>query len=603
MQHKQTSADASPERRLAALLAADIEGYANLIRDDDAAAHRRISRELDHLRSAIRQASGTILSFAGNSVMAEFGSASEALKCALGAQAASARRMAGVAEPIRFRMAVNAGEILAGHRHVGGAAISLAAIRSRFAARLIAANLERIAPPGGIALPAALHDQLRLAVPVMADPIGQPEMPQQAEPVVVVAIAREACLAWAGETRAPRRLASQPRGVDPRVSLAVVPFRTAGVREAFAASATDGVIRAFGGMATWLAITRTQPASIRAPIDLHRLRQTTNARYILHGSVEAERDMLRLSVELNEAETGRVLWSDRFDHMLGQQAALREDAASRIARAVPPLVLQRELDRTSLMPPDALTSHDLALRAFAAIMQPERDTFATAAQWLRLAEQRTGAHASVYFARTWWHFMAISQGWSADPSADARAAADAAGRMDRNDPAAMATLAFMHSVLHRDHEVSSALLDRVIDAAPFCGLAESLKALTLSWLGEPQAAIFHAEQAATMPALGPERAWRDHVTAGAFYVAGRYNDSARWARLAAMHHPGLAANARILAASLAVLGRLDEAHQAALQLVAIDPDFRISRWRDRAMLPEESRDTLAQRLRLAGLPA
>jgi adenylate cyclase len=174
--------------------------------------------------------------------------------------------------------------------------------------------------------------------------------------------------------------------------------------------------------------------------------------------------------------------------------------------------------------------------------------------------------------------------------------------MDRNDPAAMALVAFMHSVLHRDHALASAMLDRVIDAAPFCGLAECLKGLTLSWLGDAEAAIFHAEQAETMPALGPERAWRDHVAAGAHYIAGRYGDSARWARVAAMHHPGLAANTRILAASLAMLGQLDEAQLAARQLLAIDPDFRIGAWRQRAMLPPESRETLAQRLRLAGLP-
>jgi adenylate cyclase len=167
----------------------------------------------------------------------------------------------------------------------------------------------------------------------------------------------------------------------------------------------------------------------------------------------------------------------------------------------------------------------------------------------------------------------------------------------------MALLAFMHSVRHRDHGLASAMLDRVIDIAPCCGLARSLKALTLSWLGEEQAATFHAEQAEAMPALGPERAWRDHVTALTHYVAGRYGDAARWARVSAMHHPGLAANARVLAASLAVLGRLDEAHQAAQQVLAIDPQFRIDAWRRRSMLPEEARDTMSQRLRLAGLPA
>ena len=304
----------------------------------------------------------------------------------------------------------------------------------------------------------------------------------------------------------------------------------------------------------------------------------------------------------HEAETGRVLWSDRFDHMSQEQAALREDAASRISRAIPPLLLQRELDRSALLPADTTTAHDLALQAFVAIMQPERSTFAAAAAMLRQAEQRPGPHASTRFAQVWWHFMAISQGWSTDPAAEARAAAEAASRLDRNDPASMALLAFMHSVRHRDHAVASAMLDQVIDGAPFCGLAECLKGLTLSWAGEAQAAIFHAELAGTLPALGPERAWRDHVTAGAHYVAGRYGDAARWARVSAMHHPGLAANARILAASLAVLGRLDEAYMAAQQVLAIDPDFRISAWRQRAMLRGESRDTMAQRLRLAGLP-
>lgn len=581
---------APPQRRIAAILAADIDGYALLTQDDDDEAYRRVSRELGRLRAAIRNASGTIFAFSGDAMMAEFASATEALKCALLIQAASARRMAAVAQPIRFRMAVNAGEILAGNRHIGGAAISLAA------------RLERIAPPGGIALPATLHDQLRHAVVVPAMPMGRPELHHQAEPVVVVAITADACQAWSGEIGTNRGAGRARSALDPRAALAIVPFGGHGDVKPFANAATDGVIRALGGMATWIAVSRTPPEAAHGPIDLHRVSQASGARYVLRGSAEAEANMLRLTVELNEAETGRVLWSDRFDHLQEHQAELREDAAARIARAASPLLLQRELDRAALAPADTLTAHDLALRAFAAIMQPERTSFADAAAMLRLAEHRPGPHASTRFVQVWWHFMAISQGWSVDPAAEAHAAAEVAGRMDRNDPAAMALLAFMHSVLHRDHVLASAMLDRVIDTAPSCGLAESLKVLTLSWLGEARTAILHTEQADTMPALGLERAWRDHVAAGAHYIAGRYTDAARWSRVSAMHHPGLAANARILAASLAVLGRLDEAQQAARQLLVIDPDFRIDSWRRRAMLPEENRETLAQRLRLAGLP-
>ena len=591
MPSRQSSVDTPPQRRLSAILAADIDGYSLLMRDDDDETHRHVSQELDHLRSAIQHAGGTIFSFAGDGMIAEFSTATDALKCALRVQAASARRMAAAAAPIRFRMAVNTGEILAGKRHVGGSAINLAA------------RLERIAPPGGIALPGSLHDQLRHAVPVPAQTMGQPDLHNQAEPVFVVAISAEACVAWAGQTGPARRPPPSRSVADPRASLAIVPFGATGETAAFARATTDGVIRGLGGMATWLAVSRTPAASIEASIDLSRVRQASGARYILHGLAETERDMLRLTVELNEAETGRVMWSDRFDHLLGQQAELREDAASRIARAVPPLLLQRELDRSRLIAHDALTAHDLALHAFAAIMQPERDGFAAAGDLLRQAEQRPGPHASTRFTQVWWHFMAISQGWSANPAADAHAAAECAARMDRNDPAAMAMLAFMHSVLHKDHVVSAAMLDRVIDAAPVCGLAESLKGLALSWLGDAQTAIFHAERAETMPALGPERAWRHMVPAGAHYIAGRYGDAARWARVSAMHHPGIAANARILAASLVVLGRLDEAHQAAQQLLVIDPQFRISTWREKAMLPEANRETMAQRMRLAGLPS
>ena len=584
MHSKPASTVAPPERRLAAILAADIDAHASLAGNDP--AHRRLSRERDCLRSAIQYASGTIFSFAGAAMMAEFASATAALRCALMIQAASARRMAGAARPIRLRVAVNAGEILAGHRHIGGTAISLAA------------RLQRIAPPGGIALPATLHDQLRDAVRVPAMPIGRPELPHPTDPVVV-AITAETCQAWrSGTGNTPRP--TPPRfAADRRAALAIIPFGGRGGLEPFAQAATDGVIRALGGMATWIAVSRTYPGKLPAP-DPH---QTTDARYILHGSVEAEANMLRLTVELNEACTGRVLWSDRFDHLRDHQAELREDAAARIARAAPPLLLQRELDRAALTPLDTLTAHDLALRAFAAIMHPERTSFADAAEMLRHAEQRPGPHASTRFARVWWHFMAISQGWTPDPAAEAHAAAEVAARMDRNDPAAMALLAFMHSVLHRDHVLAAAMLDRVIDTAPSCGLAESLKGLTLSWLGDARTAIRHTEQADTMPALGIEGAWRAHVAAGAHYIAGRYSDAARWSRVSAMHHPGLAANTRILAASLAVLGRLDEAQQAARQLLAIDPDFRIDNWRRRAMLPEENRETLAQRMRLAGLPA
>jgi adenylate cyclase len=157
-------------------------------------------------------------------------------------------------------------------------------------------------------------------------------------------------------------------------------------------------------------------------------------------------------------------------------------------------------------------------------------------------------------------------------------------------------------VVHRDHVVACVTLDRVIDQAPFCPMAWSMKARVLVQMGEGEDAVFHANQAEALPSMGFDCAWRSTVTALAHYAADGYADAVRWARVAAMHHPGLAQTFRVLAASLVVLGQLDEAQQAAARALAISPEFRIGTWRLQSSFTAEMRERYAQRLRLAGLP-
>jgi adenylate cyclase len=354
----------------------------------------------------------------------------------------------------------------------------------------------------------------------------------------------------------------------------------------------------FSGMSTWLAVSRAPPTMVRSLTDLQRIGATTGVRYVLHGWTEAERDRLRLTVELSEAESGRVLWSDRLDRLLTERQELRADIAVRIGRTVPQVLLRRELDRSAVEHPDKLTAQDLALRAFAAIMQPRRGRFEAAAGMLAEAKGRSGFQAGTRFALVWWHLMAIGQGWGGDLGL----AGETAASLDLSDPAAVALSAHLESMVRKEYERASGIVDEVLDAAPLCRIAASVKALTLCWLDETHGAIAHAEQASAMPALGPERAWCDHVTALAHYVAGQYDDAVYWARISAAHHPGMAPNVRVLASSLVMLGRLDEAQQAAAQVLVIDPGFRIGAWRARSLLPERHQDAMAQRLRLAGMP-
>ncbi len=536
---------------------------------------------LQQLGGAIRATAGTIVSVSGQSLMAEFDTAQEAFACALHIQGNAAQ-----ASSIRIGMASDQSEAQA---IAPGKVV------------ILAQQLRAAAPAGGIALPTALYAELFDILPVPAIQMAQPIQRELAEPVAAMTISAADCIAWTrgGDPSEPTPSVRK----DERMTLAVVPFRAATSQvSGFADAVTDDAIRVLGGASRWIGVTRAPMPTIWGAIDLRQVRQTCDARYILHGSAEQERAALRLTVELNEATTGRVLWSDRFDTASGDAGALRDICAPRIAGSATLALVQRDLERISTGSPGALSGNDIALRALAAIMQPERVGFAAAAQQLRQALQRPGPHHSVYFVLVIWHLMALAQGWSEDPEADARAAVVAADRLDRNDPASLALLGYVQALVHRDHIVACVTLDRVIDQAPFCPTAWSMKARVLIQMGEGEEAVFHADQAESLPSMGFDRAWRSTVTALAYYAAERYADAARWARLAAMHHPGLTQTSRVLAASLVVLGQLDEARQAAARALAISPDFRIGIWRLRSTFNAEMRERYAQRLRLAGLP-
>lgn len=558
--------------RARAILAAGVDGALDPA-DRDAV--------LQQLGGAIRGAAGTIISVSGQSLMAEFDAAQEAFACALHIQG-----YAGQARPVRIGVASDQAD--AGAMAPGAVVI-------------LAQQLRSAAPPGGIALSSALYAELFDILPLPATPMAQPILREMAAPVAAVTISAADCVAWIRGSDPPEPARSVRQ--DERITLAVVPFRATNSQVAgFADAVTDDAIRVLGGSSRWIGVTRAPMPTIWGGVDLRQVRQICDARYIMHGSAEQERQTLRLTVELNEAATGRVLWSDRFDNTDNDASALRDVCAPRIAGATALAVVQRDLERISTGPPGALSGHDIALRALASIMQPERTGFADAAQQLRQALQRPGPHHSTYFALVIWHLMALAQGWSDDPVADATAAITAAERLDRNDPASLALLGCVQAVVHRDHVVACVTLDRVIDQAPFCSMAWSMKARVLIQMGEGEEAVFHANQAEALPSMGFDRAWRSTVTALAYYAAERYADAARWARLAVMHYPGLAQTSRVLAASLVVLGQLDEAQRAAARSLAISPNFRIGAWRLQSTFSAEMRERYAQRLRLAGLP-
>lgn len=586
------------ERRLAAVLGADIAGYSALMLRAEEDTHRRAGAELDRVQREIRRAGGRAFGVAGDGVMAEFPSAVEALKCALRIQAAAARRNAKLPADGRIvhRIGINSGEIMLQGGRTGGTAVN------------VAARLQTLAEPGGICLSGAVYDQVRRVVTAAYQPMGGQRLKNIRDPVVAYAIPAVSCSAWAGMPALPR-LASPGTG-DYRPSLAVLPFRTLQKDQSdayFAEGMIDDIIRALGGLQDLLVISRSSVAGFaRMPLDVRRVGQELDVQYVLHGSVRRSGDLLRIAVELCAAPAGSVIWADRFDGRLADLFELQDRIALRVATAVAPQLRERELERAVRKHPESMTAYDLTLQALDLFYRLDRSCILRALDLLQQACAFDPSYGPAYSHMANLYLTLIGQGWSEDEAADhekAATAARAAIARDRNDALGLAIHGHMQSYLMRDFQAAHASLERAVAAGPSCAWAWAYSGLTCGYLGDVATAVIRTEQAVRLSPVGADAFWFEHYLAQSYYLAGRYDDAIGWGQISAAHSNANTSNLRCLAVSLVAAGQLEEAQVIGQRILQLTPGYRIETFFRRTPLPAEHRDLFANRLLQAGIPA
>jgi adenylate cyclase len=591
------------ERRLAAILGADILGYSALMGRAEEDTHRRVGAEIDRVFREIEKSHGRVFTFAGDGVMAEFPSAIEALKCALRIQADAGRRNATLPadQQIIFRIGINAGEIMLQKDRTGGNAVN------------IAARLEALAEPGGISLSAAVFDQVRRTVAASYEPVGEQRLKNIRDPVMVYAIRASACSSWISMPALPRQTVSHATTTEEsgeyRPSLAVLPFRTLQRDQAdayFAEGMIDDIIRALGGLQDLLVISRSSTLGFaRLPVDVRRVGHELDVRYVLHGSVRRAGRSLRIAVELSEAQTGGVLWADRFDGEITELFDLQDRIALRVATAIAPQLRERELGRALRKHPDSMTAYDLTLQALDLFYRMDRSSIEQARELLEQAIAHDPDYARAYSHLASLRMRLIGQGWSDDELADQSLAASAA-RMaierDRNDAPGLAIYGHLHSYLMKDYGVAQDYLERALAAGPSCAWAWAYSSLTCGYLGDTATAIARAERAVRLSPIGADSFWLEHYLSQAYYLTGRYDDAIAWGQMSAAHAGSNTSNLRCLIASLAAAGQMTEARKFAQHLMRLTPNYRLATFRGRTPLRAEVRDMFAHRLSLAGVP-
>ena len=581
-------------------------GYSALMERNEEETHDRVGDELERVRREVEKSHGRVFSFAGDGLMAEFPSAVEALKCSLRVQAEAGKRNAKLAaeERIIFRIGVNSGELVLQSGRTGGTAVN------------IAARLEQISEPGGICLSASVFEQVRRIVTAKYEFLGEQRLKNIRDLVAVYGIPAAECGAWSGMPSLPRLTGSSIPAAGPaeavveyRPSLAVLPFRTL-LRDQsdayFAEGMVDDIIRALGGLKDLLVIARSSTQMFaRAPLDLRRIGHELDVRYVLHGSVRRSDKALRIAVELTEAQSGQVIWADRFDGDLTDLFDLQDRIAIRVATAVAPHLRERELSRALRKHPASMTAYDLTLQALDLFYRMDRASITRARELLEQAVAHDPDYAPAYSHMASLHMRWIGQGWSEDEMADRGMAADAARRAidrDRNDAIGLAIYGHVQSYLLKDYSNAIDYFNRALTVGPSCAWAWGYSSLTCGYLGDYETAVIRAESGVRLSPLGPDAFWLEHYLSQAYYLSGRYEEAIGWGRMSAAHAGANTSNLRSLIASLVALSEIDEARSVAERLLQLAPTFRLTTFRARTPLRDEVRELFAHRLSLAGVP-
>ena len=272
------------------------------------------------------------------------------------------------------------------------------------------------------------------------------------------------------------------------------------------------------------------------------------------------RETLRIAVEFCEAQTGTVIWGDRFDGTLDELFELQDRIALRVATSVIPHLREQELSRARRKHPESMTAYDLTLQGLDLFDRVDRTSLEQSGMLLERAIAADPNYGPAYSQQASVRMRIVAQGWSTDEAADTAFAADrarAALEREPNDPVALAICGHVQSYLLKDHDAAQQYLDRALEVGPSCPLAWGYSSLTCGYLGEHDNAVQRAEYALRLSPIGPDSCRYQHYISIAHYLAERYQEAVAWGRSSAALAPANVASLTCLTASLVGLGDVE----------------------------------------------
>jgi len=327
------------ERRLSAILAADVAGYSRLMHSAEEATHAKLTAFLtDAVHPAITEHGGRIVKNTGDGFLAEFPSAVEAVRAAVQFQTRIKELTISEMEDrrIAFRVGVNIGDVIVEPYDIFGDGVN------------IAARLESIAEPGGICVSSAAYDQVRGKVEVEFADLGEQNLKNIVVPVRTYAVVRD------GPSPAAQERARQGPFSPPRLSIVVLPFANLSgdpKQDYFVDGVTESLTTDLSRISGSFVIARNSAFSYKGKsIDVRQVGRELNIRYVLEGSVQRSGNRLRVNVQLVDAETANHLWAERFDKPIADLFDMQDEIAARLANMLGAQLIEVEARRAERSP-------------------------------------------------------------------------------------------------------------------------------------------------------------------------------------------------------------------------------------------------------------
>jgi TolB-like protein/class 3 adenylate cyclase/Tfp pilus assembly protein PilF len=583
------------ERRLAAILAADVASYSRLMGADEEGTLRRLKalrREL--LDPKIAEHHGRIVKTTGDGLLVEFASVVDAVRCAVAVQQAMPERNSGVAadDRIELRIGINLGDVIVEGDDLYGDGIN------------IAARIEALADAGGVLVSNTVHEHVRDRLPFVFEDLGEQQVKNIARPVRVYRV-RDAA-AKSASTPAPPALP-----LPDKPSIAVLPFANMSgdpEQEFFVDGVVEEIITAIARLHWLFVIARNSSFAYKGKSpDLRQVGRELGVRYVLEGSVRKSGNRVRITGQLIDTAIGAHIWADRFDGTLNDIFELQDEVASHVVGAIEPKLRQTEIERASRKPTESLDAYDLYLRALAQSHKYTGEGMREAVALMKQALVIDPSYAPATAMIGWCYGLQRLQSWGPFSNAEAAEAVHLARRaieVGKDDPDALWMAANTVSFFAGDHAAAGGAIDRALILNPSSAHAWLASGLLSYRQNRADPAVEAFERGMRLSPLDPLGYAFTGGLAAVHVMAGRYKEAVEWADRSLRELPRYESAIRNRLVACAHLDRIEEARDGLGQLLEITPGLTIARYRALYTIthPPELIDLHVKGLRKAGLP-